>query len=196
MAYTDVNYEKVSWLNTPSTNTPINATNLGKMDDGIEACASRANASVPFDNILSLAEAQSVTVRNTYVLDAVDSAKTVSRIGTNTITYENGEYYIKADSGVKKKLLNKGIILLGNVSYTSYTLSVHESIKTLINKSNIYIKPIKMLLYGDGKFDMLLTPKVLYDQPTGIITVNGLIAYSNNDFNWLEVEDAYVYAYV
>ena len=28
-------YEKVNWENLPSTNTPVNATNLNKMDEGI-----------------------------------------------------------------------------------------------------------------------------------------------------------------
>lgn len=40
----DVNYTKRNWENSPSTNTPISAENLGAMDQGISDCAAAINS--------------------------------------------------------------------------------------------------------------------------------------------------------
>ena len=39
----DVTYARINWEDTPSTKTPINASNLNKMDKGIDECASAIN---------------------------------------------------------------------------------------------------------------------------------------------------------
>lgn len=39
----NVTYERVNWEDSPSENTPVNGTNLNKMDKGIADCASEIN---------------------------------------------------------------------------------------------------------------------------------------------------------
>ena len=40
----NVTYERVNWEDSPSENTPINQTNLNKMDKGIADCAAAVNS--------------------------------------------------------------------------------------------------------------------------------------------------------
>jgi hypothetical protein len=40
----NVTYERVNWEDSPSQNTPINQTNLNKMDKGIADCAAAVNS--------------------------------------------------------------------------------------------------------------------------------------------------------
>ena len=48
-----INYTKVNWQDKPDTSTPINATNLGKMDNGIKAACDAADSAcaVKFNNL-------------------------------------------------------------------------------------------------------------------------------------------------
>lgn len=39
----NVTYERVNWEDSPSENTPVNGTNLNKMDKGIADCAAEIN---------------------------------------------------------------------------------------------------------------------------------------------------------
>lgn len=39
----NVTYERVNWEDSPSENTPVNGTNLNKMDKGISDCAAEIN---------------------------------------------------------------------------------------------------------------------------------------------------------
>ena len=69
---TDVVFSQSNYEDSPSTNTPINATNLNTTVQGVRDTVVRANASVPFDNIIAVEDAGAITQRGTYVADVVD----------------------------------------------------------------------------------------------------------------------------
>lgn len=72
----DVTYNRVNWEDSPSTDTPINATNLNKMDAGISQVVTRANESMPYANILDdWTDIGAVTTPNVYTADAMRVAE-------------------------------------------------------------------------------------------------------------------------
>ena len=64
-----MSYERVNWEDSPSTKTPINATNLNKMDAGIEK------------NALAIEEMQESVIINTDIAVSADSFVTYSASG-------------------------------------------------------------------------------------------------------------------
>ena len=88
----DVNYTPIGWEDAPSQDTPINAANLGHMEDGISDAQTRANGSVEKENVLtSESDAKSVTELG-YIVDATVLKKAISQtyieITTTLITGE------------------------------------------------------------------------------------------------------------
>ena len=88
----DVNYTPIGWEDAPSQDTPINAANLGHMEDGISDATTRANGSVEKENVLtSESDAKSVTELG-YIVDATVLKKAISQtyieITTTLITGE------------------------------------------------------------------------------------------------------------
>lgn len=82
----NVTYTKSNWEQEPSKNTPFYANRFNNMDNGINNCADRANGSIPYDNILDYEDAEAVTQRDLYVMDAIEMKDFANRIGDNTIT--------------------------------------------------------------------------------------------------------------
>lgn len=62
-------YEKIEWENSPSTKTPLNATNLNHMDDGISnndsAIAALQQALVTLQQTLQTLQTTIQTLQNT-----------------------------------------------------------------------------------------------------------------------------------
>ncbi len=98
----DVVYNRVNWEDLPSTDTPINATNLNKMDLGVSQVVARANESMPYANILDdWTDIGAVTTPNTYVADATKIAElkeelTTINYGTCTTYSASATYVIGA----------------------------------------------------------------------------------------------------
>ena len=81
---TNVVFSQSNYEDSPSTNTPINATNLNTTVQGVRDTVVRANARVPFDNIIAVEDAGAITQRGTYVADVVDVSN-LNQSLTNTI---------------------------------------------------------------------------------------------------------------
>ena len=60
-------YERVNWENLPSTNTPVNADNLNKMDEGIDAKANIDDVYTKTqldDNLLPITMLKGIDIRD------------------------------------------------------------------------------------------------------------------------------------
>lgn len=97
----DVTYARVNWEDSPSTDTPINATNLNKMDLGIEQSATRANASMPYANILDdWTDIGAVTTPNTYTADAMRVAELNTNLNGVRFQVVGGKLQFSYELGV------------------------------------------------------------------------------------------------
>lgn len=195
----NVTYNKSNWENSPSTNTPFYADRLNNMDNGVSNCASRANASVPFDNILNSEDADAVTQRDKFLNDAVDMKDVSNRIGTNNVKYGSGDFYysIKNDSAQKELPLGDFVltkvkdispqisgksIVESSITFDISNLEGHESL--LYNKnfviamtsSNGYIRAE----HGAVLSRVYSAPYVSYNPETGIGKVNGLVTFDSD----------------
>ena len=94
----NVTYSRVNWEDSPSTDTPINATNLNKMDAGISQVDTRANESMPYANILDdWTDISAVTTPNTYTADAMRVAELNTNLNwyiTNGVLPPIGTYFV------------------------------------------------------------------------------------------------------
>lgn len=110
----DVTYSRVNWEDSPSTDTPINATNLNKMDLGVSQVVARANESMPYANILDdWTDIGAVTTPNVYTADAMR----VAELNTNLTAYLNAlKINIKYDT-------SDCILTFNNQAYARITVS-------------------------------------------------------------------------
>jgi len=94
-----INYSKTTWEDSPSTSTPINATNLQNIEDGLESTASH------FDN-LTLSDITDYSVKeyasfylNTGGVTGVSTAETTLVINS-TASNSNGSVFTLASNQV------------------------------------------------------------------------------------------------
>ena len=108
-------YTKINWENLPSTNTPVNATNLNHMDQGIYDANDK--------NIITAKTLSDYTIQTT---DTVEDVKTFSLYNSvgNKLTIENGA--IKIGSGVSKVKV-------------SYNATTQNSTNTAISRAFTYL---------------------------------------------------------
>ena len=99
----DVTYSRVNWEDSPSTDTPINATNLNKMDAGISQVVTRANESMPYANILDdWTDIGAVTTPNTYTADAMRVAELNTSLNDVSTNGNFTEFVtVKSDNGIE-----------------------------------------------------------------------------------------------
>ena len=89
----NVTYERVNWEDSPSENTPINQTNLNKMDKGIADCAAAVNdAQADIEDLNTETEQISENLNDKTSLKLATDATKQIRFGVDS----NGNYgYIK-----------------------------------------------------------------------------------------------------
>lgn len=80
-------YTKINWEDLPNTTTPINATNLGHMDDGIANALTSDNIKNAFNN------STTDTYSCDYVNQLVQDVYSTEEIKTNEIEIVNGVEY-------------------------------------------------------------------------------------------------------
>ncbi len=107
-------YNKTVWQDTPSTATPINADNLNKIEDGIEA------HDTAIDNIENKIEFKGCLVARTTTQSISDNTNTVASF--NSEVYDEGNFYssgqptrLTIPAGVSK------VKLSGNVIFASHS---------------------------------------------------------------------------
>lgn len=77
----EVTYNRVNWEDTPSTNTPVNATNLNKMDKGISDCAAAVNECFQYASNGKAVIASAITGKGVPSTSADTFAQMASKIG-------------------------------------------------------------------------------------------------------------------
>ncbi len=84
-------YTRIFWANLPITNTPINASNLNHMDDGIYAANTK--------DIITAKTLSDYTIQSTDTAEDIKTFSLYNSVG-NKLNIENG--VIKIGSGVSK----------------------------------------------------------------------------------------------
>lgn len=182
----DVLYTKSNWENFPSTNTPFYADRLNNMDKGINDCANRADASIPIDNILNAEDAESATLRDNYVYDAIDMKPFATRIGTNKINGNKNNYTIKNDSA--DYLIPLGNYTLVKVADISPQTSGSEVVESSITFNATSIPNFDKMTSDDFFVAMrncviriyiplseYVKPSIIFNSQTGIGKINGIV---------------------
>lgn len=132
----NVTYERVNWEDSPSENTPINQTNLNKMDKGIADCAAAVNnAQSDIENLTTGAEQMAEDLNDKTSLKLVTDTSKQIRFGVDA----NGNYgYIK--DGADSVIPFKQSRLLGTYS-SNTTINVS-------NLSNFKTSDIKIVSHS------------------------------------------------
>lgn len=86
-------YERINWENYPSTDTPLNETNLNKVDYAVDAID---------DRVISL---DTTKANQSDFLQSVHSVTLDTTTGILTVTYENGTVYT-VDTKLEKIAIN------------------------------------------------------------------------------------------
>lgn len=115
-------YERIVWKNEPSLNTPLNETNLNKMDVAINEIDNRV---LDFDT---------TKAKQSDLLTALKSVTYNSTNGKFKFTWFNGNTY-EVDLNVEKipvsfSMSAAGVITMVNADGTKYTADVSTLIKT------------------------------------------------------------------
>lgn len=115
-------YERIVWENYTSTNTPLNATNLNKMDSALNEIDNRV---VNFDT---------TKANQNDLLQSLKSVTYNTQTGVFTFTYWNGNTLV-VDLNIEKipvqfSMSPEGIITMRTADGTEYTCDVASLIKT------------------------------------------------------------------
>lgn len=106
----NVTYERVNWEDSPSQHTPINQTNLNKMDKGIKDCV---------DELNSFEEDAAQTHAETLELIGTKNSLKISNDATKEIKFgitADGDYGFIKDGADTVTPFSKGAQLVGNYS--------------------------------------------------------------------------------
>lgn len=173
-------YTKVNWQDLPSTSTPRNATNLGHMDDGIEANDKRLNGTSPMGNIVV------DTIRSKNLFDKNNTY--VGYFASNGSIQSNSDYcysdYISVDGF--GKITISGVSNTGNAHIIEYN-SNKEYVnfwgtrnQTITLNSNT--KYIRISTHNDNKNTLQAEEgdtATTYAPYQALDKINDLIAYND-----------------
>lgn len=131
-------YERVNWENLPSTNTPVNADNLNKMDEGI------ANAVEQIENAVE--QIENYSTNETKVGSWIDNKPIYKKTiiirnkafsnGDNTIAHgiSNFKQYIKAE------LKKDGGHIFPYFNYNPNNTTLSQTFIAFVDSTNITIR--------------------------------------------------------
>ena len=116
-----MSYTKTNWQDLPNTTTPINATNLNKMEQGIYDANDK--------NVITIGLNADTTTSSTSAYQNIDLSltKQIAKVGTK-LSLSNGKVLIGA--GVSKILVSGKIQTQGDNS--AYGLSIRKNSNTAI----------------------------------------------------------------
>ena len=133
-----MSYTRINWENAPSTNTPVNATNLNKMDEGIynvdqEVAANSSNISILQTEIQGTGTSIALSINSsTYVMTLQLKNSNGDTISTGTIDLPLETMVV----GASYNNTNKTIILtLQNGNTVSF--SVADLVSGLVSESEL-----------------------------------------------------------
>lgn len=91
----NVSYTRVTWEDSPSTNTPLNASNLNKMDKGVSDCATAINAANSAISGKQPITDYTLNTTSKTVPGSINELNTNKADKTNTVRYYGGnmEYW-------------------------------------------------------------------------------------------------------
>lgn len=149
-------YTKTVWENLPSTNTPINANNLNKIEDGIEDIEEQVNDK----NVITARLNTAINITSTQQYDVKKITLDASVVAGNRLTFQNGEIVI--GEGVSKVLISGTIGSTG--SDTSYGMEIH--------KNNVYQARAYNSFVGSSSYTTIsVSPKMIEVAQGDIITL-------------------------
>ena len=148
-------YERVNWENLPSTNTPVNADNLNKMDAGIANIDTKLNAKqdkltagtgieITDENIINNIQGNHST-EGTAIGTWIDGKKLYRKVINVTIPSTNTDGQISEKAIDISNNINKVIKIYGYIENTYSTIFLPVWITDSGNKIKTYIDANKRL---------------------------------------------------
>lgn len=121
-------YTKINWKNLPSTNTPVNATNLNHMDEGIYDANDK--------NIITAQISSDFTISTTDTATDIKTFTQYAKVGSK-LSVSNG--CIKIGSGVSKVKVSYNAVVQNTTSTaTSRAFTYLMQNTTTVTQESIY----------------------------------------------------------